>query len=526
METLLNLLSDPYYAAGAIIAGCTFINLTFRSRQKSHRIPLPPGPKGFPLIGSLLEVPRLEGEPWKTYDQWRRKYGDMIYYEVLGQPFLILGTLETAQELFEKRSTNYSSRPPMHMARDLVGWDFSFTFFPYGQQWRKDRRVFHEHFHSGAVKNYQAAQLKETHIFLQLLLDKPGDFLYHVRHTFAATIMRACYGITVEPTTNSVYVTVAEKALNTLSLVAIPGSFLVDIIPALKYVPQWFPGAEFKRKAARWRKELNKFINLPFNHVKELMRAGTAVPCLLTKLLDALPDEGDPSRTEEENRAKHVPANAFAAGSDTTVSTVQTFFLAMAIHPEVAKKAQVELDAVVGSGRLPDFSDRPSLPYIDAIAKECMRWKLVTNLGLAHMVSEDDEYRGYFIPKGTIVMGNSWAILHDPEIFDDPEEFIPERFLKDGKLDPSVRDPSTAAFGFGRRICPGRHFSDQNLFIIIASTLAAFDIQAPLDDNGKPITLVPQHTSGFLAHPLPFECRITPRSTAVHKLIRNSLDMV
>lgn len=151
--------------------------------------------------------------------------------------------------------------------------------------------------------------------------------------------MRACYGITVEPTTNSVYVTVAEKALNTLSLVAIPGSFLVDIIPALKYVPQWFPGAEFKRKAARWRKELNEFINLPFNHVKELMvrftsfvsiaanhsrftdgeslqRAGTAVPCLLTKLLDALPDEGDPLRTEEENRAKHVPANAYAGKSD------------------------------------------------------------------------------------------------------------------------------------------------------------------------------------------------------------------
>lgn len=83
--------------------------------------------------------------------------------------------------------------------------------------------------------------------------------------------MRVAYGITIEPDADSIYVTAAESALYTLSLVAIPGTFLVDIIPALKYVPSWFPGAEFKRKAMRWRKELEQFVDLPFNHVKELM---------------------------------------------------------------------------------------------------------------------------------------------------------------------------------------------------------------------------------------------------------------
>lgn len=99
----------------------------------------------------------------------------------------------------------------------------------------------------------------------------------------------------------------------------------------------------------------------------------------------------------------------------------------MAMFPEAMKAAQKELDAVVGTHRLPDFSDRPSLPYINALIKECMRWQGIANLGkykanirilggmnlfdsigLAHSLSEDDEYEGYFIPKGTIVMGNTW----------------------------------------------------------------------------------------------------------------------
>ncbi|PPQ73991.1 hypothetical protein CVT24_012480 [Panaeolus cyanescens] len=525
MPTLREVVSDPYYVSGAtVLLGGLIVALRLvRSRRKMKR--LPPGPRGYPVIGSLLEAPKLEDEPWRVYDEWKKKYGDIIYFEVLGQPFLILGSLEVAQDLFERRSAIYSSRPPLPMARDLVGWDFSFSFSPYGQHWRKDRRAFHEHFHSGVVSHYQPAQLKETRIFLRLLLNTPENFLYHSRFTFAATIMRVAYGITVEPDSDSVYVTAAESALNTLSQVAIPGTFLVDIIPALKYVPSWFPGAGFKKQAAQWRKELDKFIELPFAHVKRLMKAGNAVPCLVTKLLDSLPDESSPTRDEEENRAKYVPANAYAAGSDTTVSTVQSFFLAMAMNPHVVKKAQAELNAVIGRNRLPDFSDRPSLPYINAIAKEAMRWKLVTNLGLAHMVLEDDEYNGYFIPKGTFVMGNSWGILHDPTIFKDPEEFIPERFLReDGQLDPAARDPASAAFGFGRRICPGRHFSDQNLFITIASVLASFDIQAPLDENGNLVKLEPKYYGGMLSHPVPFECRITPRSAMIPKLIQDSLD--
>lgn len=139
------------------------------------------------------------------------------------------------------------------------------------------------------------------------------------------------------------------------------------------------------------------------------------------------------------------------AGTDTTAASATALILALASHPDIQKKAQAELDKVVGPGRLPLIADRPSLPYVHAIVKELGRWHTVSPLGVAHTNDTDDEYDGYFIPKGTIVMVNSWAITHDPEMFERPFNFVPERYLKDGTIDESVPDAEIAAFGFGRR---------------------------------------------------------------------------
>ena len=142
----------------------------------------------------------------------------------------------------------------------------------------------------------------------------------------------------------------------------------------------------------------------------------------------------------------------------------------MLLFPEVQKKAQAELTAVVGAHRLPEFDDEPSLPYVRALIKELLRWRSVVPLSVPHRSVEDDEYRGYFIPKGTIVISNIWcgiyvstchykyiingicrAYSRDPVAYPDPEAFMPERFLKDGKLNPDVQDPAAIAFGYGRR---------------------------------------------------------------------------
>ncbi|KXN92949.1 O-methylsterigmatocystin oxidoreductase [Leucoagaricus sp. SymC.cos] len=116
--------------------------------------------------------------------------------------------------------------------------------------------------------------------------------------------------------------------------------------------------------------------------VQKQVKEGTALPCMATKLIANLPEEDSPDRAEEELMARRACAVAFVGGADTSVSGVQTFFMAMCLYPEVQKKAHAELDKVL-CGRLPEFNDRDSLPYINAMVKESFRWQQVAPLGMA-----------------------------------------------------------------------------------------------------------------------------------------------
>lgn len=106
----------------------------------------------------------------------------------------------------------------------------------------------------------------------------------------------------------------------------------------------------------------------------------------------------------------------------------------MTQHGEVLRRAQEELDSVIGRDRMPDFVDEDSLPYCNAVVRETMRWRSVIAGGLAHMTTEDDVYDGYIIPKGTTVLANHWALHHDPAIYPEPMSFKPERFIRNGKV--------------------------------------------------------------------------------------------
>ncbi|KAF5327069.1 hypothetical protein D9619_004660 [Psilocybe cf. subviscida] len=493
--------------------------LSLRRRNRA-RLPLPPGPRGYPFIGNVLDMPT--SQQWRVYADWAKVYGDIFSFKVLGQPIVVLNSLEVAQDLFDKRSANYSDRPRLPMLLELMNFGHIFLLLPYGSWWRRHRRSFNQHFHESIVRKYHPIQAQETRAFLNRLLHTPERFKSHTRQALAATIMSLGYGIEIQGFDDP-YVVNIEESMHGLNVAGLPGSFLVDQIPALKYVPSWFPGAGFKRKAAHWAEVNRKVAELPFKHVAQQMKDGTASPSLAATLIASLPEGDEALVVEETKLAQNVVAIAYLAGADTTVSAIQTFFLAMALYPDVQKRAQAELDIVVGPHRLPEFSDRASLPYVNALIKETLRWQLVVPIPMAHMATDDDVYKGYFIPKGTIVLGNAWAMLHDERVFEDPEEFRPERYLKDGKLDLSVRQPEASAFGFGRRICPGRFLSDSSLFSMVSSTLHAFDITPALDKNGIPIPLSTQMTSGLVSYPEPFTIDIKPRSPAAEALIRDGI---
>ncbi|KAK7683740.1 hypothetical protein QCA50_013116 [Cerrena zonata] len=190
-------------------------------------------------------------------------------------------------------------------------------------------------------------------------------------------------------------------------------------------------------------------------------------------------------------------------------------------YPHVIKKAQAELDRVIGQDRLPEFDDKESLPYIQAIVNETLRWRPVAVLGgTPHAVIEDDEYNGMFIPKGSTIFANMYGIMQDPDLFPNPEEYIPERFVPGSTLFNPILQPFDLPFGFGRRVCPGMHLARNSIFITVARILWAFDISPPVDSNGEFVLPDPSNfTDGFNSRPIPFGCNLKPRSGKIRELI-------
>ncbi|KAJ2930257.1 hypothetical protein H1R20_g6805, partial [Candolleomyces eurysporus] len=382
------------------------------NRRRKPSLPLPPGPKGLPLVKNLFQIP--SEIQWVKYHEWSTELNtDIIHLQAAGIHIIVLDKYEVAVDLLESRSSIYSGRPRLAMLTELMGRDFDLSLMDYGGVWRKHRRLAQQSLQATAFKQYRPHLAQATRNLLKRLLDDrdDGNLIPHFRQLAAESIMSVAYGIQIQQE-NDPYVKLAEDA--------------------------------------------NQGTNL------QKIEAG----------------EQDDSLTEEVLR--NTLAVLYAGGSDTTISTMATCILGLLEHPEVLKKAQVQIDGIVKPGHLPDFNDEPSLPYITAIVKEALRWREVTPFGGPHALSTDDEYKGYRLPAGAIVIANVWAILHDENVYADPFEFNPDRFInpETGKIDYSkARDPELACFGFGRRICPGKFMAFESLWLMVASLIATFDIE-------------------------------------------------
>ncbi|KAG0702304.1 cytochrome P450 [Suillus ampliporus] len=540
----------------SIITNATWLDICLASAgvylvkqmlTRKNPAPYPPGPLGWPLIKNLTDMPYIK--PWLTFAEWGKRYGDISHIEVLGQHIIVVNSVKTAIDMLDKKSTVYSDRPVLPMAGELVGLKHVMTLLPYGDHFRRHRKYFHRVIGSRAALDiYNPVEEVETHRFLKRVLAKPDQLQAHIRHTAGAIILRISHGYEVKEN-NDPFVDLADRALDYFSRSTVPGAFMVDIVPSLAKVPEWFPGAGFKRTAREWRKSVDELAAAPHQFVKDQMAVGIAHKSFTSDLL-----EGRTLSAEEEHVVKWSAATMYGGGADTTVSTVYSFFLAMTLYPDVQKKAQAEIDAVVGPDRLPSFADRGSLPYTEALVKEVLRWNAVVPTSFPHRVTEDDIHDGYYIPEGSLIITNIWLVpaarrffvfdiltepndrfmLNDPRTYANPSQFNPERFLANGGKGPET-DPHTICFGFGRRICPGRsdsepktvltslsfaglHLADASAWISAAMSLAVFNISKVVE-NGVEITPVFDPSSGTISHPKPFKCSIKARSAKALELV-------
>ncbi|KAK0436558.1 cytochrome P450 [Armillaria borealis] len=422
----------PVIYLSITLVGLLFAWHLFRRTRRSTA-QFPPGPRGLPLIGNLLDMPSQK--EWLTFAKWGERYGDITSVSILGQRIVVINSVQMAMTLLDKKSSISSDRPLVAMGGELIGWKNILGLMPYGPRFRNFRRLAHQLFGSNATD-----EAVETHRFLKRISAKPEELSAHIRKTAGAIILQISHGYAIQEE-NDPFVKLAEETMDQFSLSTAPGGFLVNLIPICSTshsgMVSW---SWIKRTAREWASTLNDFVERPHNYVKQEMADGKARLSLTSSQL-----EGGVS-AEEEFDIKWLAGSLYAA----TVASVYAFFKAMLLYPEVQAKAQAEIDAVIGDDRLPRFDDRERLPYINALVLEVTRWHTVGPTGIPHCVTEDVIQSDYFIPKGSLILANIWKILHDPTVYNEPFKFNPDRFIRTETREPEL-DPYKMVFGFGRR---------------------------------------------------------------------------
>ncbi|KAF7770744.1 hypothetical protein Agabi119p4_6718 [Agaricus bisporus var. burnettii] len=489
----------PLILCALIVSKFIAARFSLLFRQK-----LPPGPSTLTRI-----LDRQSNEPMAVkLRRWSQTYGGIMSimdFAHFGEPTIVLSTVRAALDLLDKKGSIYSSRPRNILAGEICYRGFKGPLQPAGDRFRKFRTIMNTALGVEASKSFRSLEDFENKLMLRdLILEndsgKHSSFMQRALHSVA---LCSAFGTRVDHLgpKHLAFSTSSEKFFLQYSL---PGGDLVDHFPILLRLPkllQWF-----RMKARKQGEKEERFFSDCFNRSKEAIDRGQSVLGAITPAL------GKQERFGWSNsEIAGILSSPYIAGVSTTRGSFDAFISAVLLKPEVMKKAQAEIDSVVGDDTMPDFEDSHSLPYIRAIVKETLRWRPPIALGIAHATTEDDVYEGMFIPAGSTVIGNIYAITRDTEVFPEPEEFKPERFIDNP--DPIFKNYNLT-FGFGRRICPGQHIASDQLFLFVSRMLWAFDI-VPLESITKPSSQM--HRGPGSPAPPPY--KLVPRREITRSMI-------
>ncbi|KAK1722091.1 cytochrome P450 [Colletotrichum lupini] len=442
--------------------------LLHKTLQIGKRDPrMPPGPPTLPVLGNSHQIPRTG--LYKQLREWALQYGSISSLKVGPSSIIVLCDREAVHKLL---------------------------------------RLDEQHFR---------VQEAEATVLMTRLLDKPEGFFNEIRRYTASVVTSITYGFRA-PDMNSFW----GHWTASMEPGAAPP---VDVFTFLRYIPSSM--AFWKRRALDAGKTMDATWSKARRLVEERRTRGERRNCIIDGLLDEYEERGWPEQISQ-HAFTNLMGEIIEGGADTTAAQLLTLVLAFALHPDAQRKAQVEIDEACGSGRSPRWDDFSELPYVNCIVKEGMRWRPVAVTALPHKVRQDDEYNGMLIPKDSTIFIPTWALHHTEENYPDAERFDPDRYLKHPKLandyagSPEWENRDHYNYGAGRRICPGIHLAERNMWRIASKLLWAFEFAEPVEPvTGKVVLLDPHaYNPGILQAPLEFPVRITPRSQAHIETIR------
>ncbi|KAL2050798.1 hypothetical protein ABVK25_008859 [Lepraria finkii] len=469
-------------------------------RYYAFRYRMPPGPRGLPIIGSLHQAPSKY--PWRTFADWHKKYGPIYSLQFGPTTLVMLGTHDAARDLLDKRSNIYSSRPKLFMVGEIIGKGFRTLLLPYGPRWRIHHRLHASVLNQRIAQTYHVMQDLESKQLIAELLTR-SDFSDRFHRYASSVVLSLAYGKRM-PRGDESEIKSVDEIMIPLNA-ALASQWIVDVFPFLNALPGFL---------APWKKHGENLHKIEADFLKDVMDRARKTPSWnWSKELQSMKESDSLCHTE----LAYILGVVYEAGSDTVSMVLETFVMAAVLHPAVVQKAHEELDRVVGRGRLPTFDDLDRLPYVHAIVKETHRWRPVIPGGVPHAVDEDDEYMGYHIPKGAVVLGNHWAIHLDPDVYEKPMDFNPERWIEHPDL-------PLAGFGFGRRKCVGQYVGTNSLLINVARMLWAYDIEYAYEErHGRKVRCEVDpfaFTNGFNSGPLRFKAQFSVRSAEAEEIMK------
>ncbi|GIJ81548.1 hypothetical protein Asppvi_000047 [Aspergillus pseudoviridinutans] len=480
----------------------------------------PPGPPTVLGLGNWHQIPSV----WHFFqlDRWAKEYGPIMGLKLGPRNVVVLNDASMVYELIVKRATSFSERPPMYIAQNhiLPEGKHSYSLFMRDDDGNRLRSLAKQTLVGTGLNNLAPMQKAAATRLVYQLYENGEQWTEHLKPWSLATPVAMMSGAPIQDFVQDFGKQwIDDYGLSQQLWIELldPTNPPVDLFPILRWVPAMF--AEWKRKAPVARKYLlDAYNGLILQAEKSMQRQGGTLSSLA--IIPKLLRQASNTFTNDEGLDMTVfMGGLFDAAVGSTLMSFQTLILALAAHPDVQRRAQAEVDRVFGTEHLPERIELDKLPYVHACVTEAQRWRplgayFMTQFGLPRESVAEEEIDGYRIPKGSSVVINQWSIHHDPEFYEAPERYNPDRYYdnpvgaKKG-VSQAGRKP-IYTFGAGRKECLGKDFYFQNARITCAQILWAFDI---VPDGELDLDVRTGFTPAVVMMPKPFKVRFVPRKS-------------
>ncbi|KAK9009001.1 hypothetical protein V6N11_080477 [Hibiscus sabdariffa] len=441
-----------------------FLGLKLLIQSKSRHENMPPSPLSLPIIGHLhlLTNPPLH----RPFHELSKKLGPVFSLRLGSRLAVVVSSLSAVEECFTKNDIVLANRPNLLLSKHLAYNHTTVISAPYGDYWRNLRRICTiEIFSSNRLNKFSDIRKDEVQrLLLKLSGDSGEDFSkVELKSMFVDLTLNNLMRMMAGKRYCGEDVAESSEAKEFRELVAevVENSGAgnpADYLPILN----WAGNYETKLEGLFTR--LDGFLQGLIDERRSTNEGNMMIDHLLS-LQESEPDN------YTDQAIKGLILVLLLAGADTSAVTLEWAMSNLLNHPEVLKKAKAEIDAQVSEKRLMDESDIGKLPYLQNIMKETLRLYPAAPLLVPHRTSDDCSIGGYHVPGNTIVLINAWAIQRDPELWDDPTSFKPERFGNGGKEDGH----KFLAFGMGRRACPGATMAHRMVNLALGSLIQCFE---------------------------------------------------